>query len=222
MKRKEICKICSINFEVYNSRPKVTYCSIICKRLDYKSWHAISNGKYIFTKKVKLKKIRFKWFGATETEKVDRLAKIFNKHVIRQEGCWDWNGGLSRGYACMVFGEQYKFTGAHRISWRIHYGEIPEKLLVLHKCDNKCCTNPEHLFLGTHKDNVQDMISKGRNKVPFGSDHANSKLTVEKVLEIKKLLKIGVTMKRISKDYNISNGAICAIKMNKTWKHVII
>lgn len=85
----------------------------------------------------------------------------FWSFVIRQKGCWPWMGGINstgRG----IFWLNNETPKAHRISWIVHHGPIPKGKLVLHRCDNGRCVNPEHLFLGTHRDNTQDMIKKGR------------------------------------------------------------
>lgn len=84
--------------------------------------------------------------------------------------CWLWMGTLNRyGYGC--FSHENKRQSSHRASWEIYRGAIPDGLLVCHKCDVRNCVNPEHLFLGTPKDNMVDMINKGRQvrvtKVPY-------------------------------------------------------
>ena len=78
--------------------------------------------------------------------------------------CWEWKASLNRkGYGQFrIEGKVYK---AHRVSWVIHFGDIPLETLVLHKCDNSKCVNPEHLFLGTHMDNRIDAINKGRARI---------------------------------------------------------
>jgi hypothetical protein len=81
----------------------------------------------------------------------------------RPGGCWDWSGVImGTGYG--AFSTQYRKSDmlTHRLSWMLHCGPIPDKLLVLHKCDRRCCVNPDHLFLGTHKDNADDAMKKGR------------------------------------------------------------
>ena len=82
--------------------------------------------------------------------------------VEKTDSCWNWKASLKSGYG----GFQYNghFVRAHRASWHMHNGPIPEGIFICHKCDNPLCVNPEHLFLGTHRDNVLDAVSKGRFK----------------------------------------------------------
>lgn len=88
-------------------------------------------------------------------------ARFETKFVKNLEtGCWEWQMFLVKGYG--EFCINYIIYQAHRISYEIHVGEIPDGLQVLHSCDNRSCVNPNHLFLGTQQDNVDDMIAKGR------------------------------------------------------------
>lgn len=91
-------------------------------------------------------------------------------------GCWNWNGSTSRGYGH----KKLKGKGrlAHRLSYQLFNGEIPAGLQVMHKCDNRKCINPDHLTLGTNRDNQIDSMQKGRWKKPptlFGTDHPGFK-----------------------------------------------
>lgn len=98
-----------------------------------------------------------------------KLTKVsrerFWSKVSCSEGCWLWTGAKTeKGYG--VFGIGKETDKAHRIAWRLSYGPIPKCIFVLHKCDTPACVRPEHLFLGTNQDNVNDMIRKGRNSPP--------------------------------------------------------
>lgn len=86
------------------------------------------------------------------------------KYKINDNGCWIWSGSSKsgNGYGRVTYKNQY--IGAHRGSFIAYKGEIPKGMLVLHKCDVRMCVNPDHLFLGSQKDNIQDMLKKGRGR----------------------------------------------------------
>lgn len=88
-----------------------------------------------------------------------------SSYTVAENGCWVWNQAcFTNGYGAVkrVVNGQKRMWGAHRYQWAMYNGPIPDNLLVLHKCDNPRCINPEHLFLGTQFDNIRDMIAKGR------------------------------------------------------------
>lgn len=150
------------------------------------------------------------------------LKSGFEKHVIRKKGCWDWDGSF---YSVMGYGRfnfNKKMISAHRASWIIHYGDIPNGLCVCHKCDNPRCSNPEHLFLGTTQENNEDMMNKDRNPIlnKKGEENFCSKLTNENVVEIKKLLNTEFTQRRIAKKFNVERSTISNIKRKVSWKHL--
>ena len=109
-----------------------------------------------------------------------------------------------------------KKISAPRVSWIIHNGEIQEGLNVLHLCSNAICTNPQHLYLGTQKENVRDAVLAGRAK---GN---KSVLSRQQAIEIKKLIKEGFSIKYLSKKYNVNGSVISNIRRNKIWKHITI
>jgi len=105
----------------------------------------------------------------------------------------------------------------HRLAYEDWYGPIPKGMMVLHKCDNRKCYNPEHLFLGTAKDNAIDMVNKGRHNAGKG----NSKLTEEQVKEIRdKYIPWKYPTTRLAKEYDVDISTIHYIVHGKTWRNV--
>ena len=91
------------------------------------------------------------------------LTKKFEKSVVvATEGCWSWRGKVINNQGYPMVAHMGKLRLVHRVSWELHRGPIPRGLCVLHRCDNRMCSNPEHLFLGTHSDNMHDAWDKGR------------------------------------------------------------
>lgn len=145
----------------------------------------------------------------------------FWPNVNKTKTCWLWVGYVEpAGYGKMRVGS--KNMRAHRVSWELHNKPIPVGLCILHKCDIRNCVNPEHLFLGTHKDNMVDCVNKGRNACnPLkGEASPASKLKEADVREVKALLSSGESIASISRKYGVSTLPIFKIKHNKTWKHI--
>jgi len=151
----------------------------------------------------------------------------FWQSVTKSEGCWTWN--LSRDKD--NYGQFWVASGknrfrAHRFSWMLLNGDVPEGMCVLHHCDNPPCVRPDHLFIGTQKDNVADRDRKGRtnrwpNKARSGEKNPRSILTVIDVKKIRSLHKNGVPRKEILSQYTyMSHQAIDGVLYNKNWKHV--
>jgi hypothetical protein len=105
------------------------------------------------------------------------IDKRFWQYVNKTGDCWLWIGAKkATGYGYTSLSG--KGVRAHRASWEIHRGPIPDGLCVLHKCDNPPCVNPDHLFLGTQQDNMTDKYNKGRQNIPSGQAHYNCKLSI--------------------------------------------
>lgn len=156
---------------------------------------------------------------------VDPIARFFS-HVQKTETCWIWTSAVS-GFGYGVFGtyKPTKTNKAHRFSWEIVNGKIPDGMCVCHKCDNPLCVNPDHLFLGTKADNVHDMISKKRSAKNVwtkpGEGHVNSKLTNDDVLKIRGIYAAGnITMEKLGEAFGVTAANICSVVLRKTWKHI--
>ena len=146
-------------------------------------------------------------------EMKERLKKKMN---INDNQCWIWTGCLLHGYGIIrARGRNYS---AHRLSFELFKGINPGKNFLCHKCDNPSCINPDHLFQGNQHDNMQDAVEKKRMK--YGSNHYLSKLTELDLKEIKELLKIGFTQKRISEIFKVDPSSISKINSGKTWKNL--
>lgn len=147
----------------------------------------------------------------------DELKNFLLEHRnIKENGCWEWTLGTNGGYGIKrISGKAMK---VHRISAILYLGlGINSKLQALHYCDNPPCFNPNHLFIGTHADNMHDMANKNYMK---GVNNWRAKLTNQKVKRIKLMLSMGENYKNISKFFNVSHSAIWSILKNKSWKHV--
>jgi len=138
-----------------------------------------------------------------------------------KDDCWEWQGWINRYgyYAIRLTRTKAMNFEAHRISYFLTHGQLPENMVVCHTCDNRICVNPSHLFLGTYQDNSSDMVRKGRQVI--GENVKGAKLSETSVREIRKLLKDGVTKYRISKIFGVSPETITFVQKRATWKHVL-
>lgn len=140
--------------------------------------------------------------------------------ISDEDKCWEWQAGIgSAGRGNFSIGRE-NFS-AHRMSWMLTFGEIPDGLCICHHCDNGKCVNPTHLFLGTYRDNVLDMHEKGRDNILCGEDDPKSKLTEKQVLEIRNLWKPFIYSQfRLAKEYGVSRSTIEGILHRNIWKHI--
>lgn len=136
--------------------------------------------------------------------------------------CWLWKGStFPTGYGCISVTDtngKRRNRQAHRVSWEVYHGPIPDGMFVCHKCDTPPCVNPNHLFLGTSQENTEDKVNKGRQS--RGESHPSSKLSNEKVREIRKRHAAGETSASISRDFDVRPCTIDNVVHRRTWKHV--
>ena len=152
------------------------------------------------------------------------LAKVVR---VPFSGCWIFTGAANAfGYGIVGTGSRgMPNDRAHRITYKHFRGDIPAGMFVCHECDVPSCCNPEHLFLGTNQDNVNDMVKKGRNSKPprnphiTGSAHPGSKLTEAQAAEIRIMYLQGSTQKYIADQYGMAHQTISKIVNNKRYKN---
>lgn len=133
--------------------------------------------------------------------------------------CWEWTAYLNeKGYGNLFISGKRRY--AHRFSWWITNGPIPLGMCALHKCDNRKCCNPSHLFLGTKSENYHDMIVKNRDYrgTLYGEKHGNAKLTWGKVAEIRSRYRAGgVSQRKLAAEYGVAQPQIRRVVNNKGW-----
>lgn len=138
------------------------------------------------------------------------------------DDCWNWQDHCNKcGYGTIVIQRGSKL--AHRIAWELTHGPIPTGLCVCHSCDNPACCNPAHLWIGTHADNMQDMVRKGRSmNGPHGESVHTAKLTEAQVILIRDLYASRhYTQDGLAALFNVTQGNIKCIVNGGTWKHLL-
>lgn len=146
---------------------------------------------------------------------VERL--LSHAHPEPMSGCWLWDASTTRfGYGRL--GVERRVELAHRVAFRLLVEPIPPGLYVLHSCDVAPCVNPEHLYLGTHRDNMDDMKERGR--VALGARHSQAKLTADDVLSIREMVADGAPQHDIAEAYGISQGHVSNIARRVVWGHL--
>lgn len=150
------------------------------------------------------------------------LAWMFDRtHPEPNTGCWIWVAAIDHrhGYGAVKVGASVR--RAHRVAYQIANGvTIPSTFDVCHRCDTRCCVNPDHLFIGTRSDNMQDCIRKGRfSPIPIlaGECSPNSKLTEDDVRAIRLDPR---SQREIARSYGVDKGTIAHILHRKTWRHI--
>lgn len=148
--------------------------------------------------------------------------KRFMSYVSEDmDGCWLWQGEITKdGYGRFHYDSRKQ--RAHRFSYELFMGKIPNGLYVLHRCDNRKCVNPEHLFVGTQKENMRDCVEKGRFKTEFsrGSRNGASRLTEDDVANIKHRISKGEWQRRLADEFGVGKTTIWDIAHERSWAHI--
>lgn len=146
----------------------------------------------------------------------------FERHLDTSGACWLWTGSKNPNGG--DYG-RFRFRGkgalAHRASYQIYCGEIPDGMQVLHSCDNPPCVNPGHLFVGSQDDNIADMVAKGRQRGTKGIEHHGAKLSPEKAFFIRWHDAIGIRHKEIAETFGVTRPLISAICRNELWRQEV-
>ena len=160
-----------------------------------------------------------------EWRRIDTTEERFWSKVNKTDDCWLWTGKINATNYGQILSNG-KYIKVHRYSWVLHYGEIPEidgsdirGTCVLHKCDTPACVNPDHLFIGTHSDNMRDMASKSRGMSLKGSEIGTSKLSDKDVLEIRSKYP-SVMQSVLAEEYGVSQPVISKIVRRERWTHI--
>jgi len=136
-------------------------------------------------------------------------------------GCWEWQASRNKdGYGRLKIGRYDEL--AHRVSYTIHSGSIPQGRIVCHSCDNPGCVNPKHLWLGSCGDNTQDMMRKGRHRCAGSAGDSNPRavLSEKDAMQVIDLIKRGLNNKQIAARFGVAHSTISCIRRGKSWKHL--
>lgn len=135
--------------------------------------------------------------------------------------CWEWTGFIWKsGYGCFSVTHRISHR-AHRVSYEMTNGAIPQDAVIMHRCDNPSCVRPDHLVQGSSKDNTQDMLKKGRHTSPKGEDHGNALLSEELVLRIRALHATRtLTLAKLAEQCGVSKAAASKVVYRQTWRHI--
>lgn len=161
-------------------------------------------------------KIDFNYILPSGKNAKKSVRSVFQQSYKKSKGCWEWQGKkFANGYGCFYYLGKYLL--AHRVMWQMLFGKtIPRGMNVCHKCDNRACVRPSHLFLGSQKENMKDMIAKGRENPPTGINHYRCKLTDADVTEIRRLWnETKKTQKELANQFEVRMNQINRIINNK-------
>lgn len=148
-----------------------------------------------------------------KTVAASTVAERFWKRVVKGDGCWLWIGARTpSGYG------QIDKRGAHRVSWELHNGPIPEGLVVRHQCDVPPCVRPDHLLIGTQKDNMADKVARGRHT--HGTDVVTNKLTPQQIADMRDRYSAGEKQADLAKAFGVTQPHVSRLVRGDAWRHL--
>lgn len=196
-----VCPACGTTFEVEPKRAKQRCCSKHCAQV---------------------LRVRERGPMQVPTPASVRFWRLVDRRDESPETCWEWQGAYTRdGYG--KFGlHRHAGISAHRFAYTTAHGAIPEGLCVLHRCDNKRCVRPDHLFLGTKADNTHDMMAKGRKNQARGEGAGKAKLTEDAVRAIRRRAEADPQISRLAlaAEYGVDARTISEVIYRQTWRHL--
>src|SRR3990172_29465 len=227
---KKTCEYCHQTFEISRSRTARPGRGKFCSKACWRAYQRTSRprqttcqqcGKIFSASPHRIERAEAKhcshechWL-AQKRELVD----YFWSQIDQTGSCWLWIGPINSGNGYGRFSFEMREVYAHRVSYELHYGPIPTGRQVCHHCDNHLCVHPDHLFLGTQRENNLDRDFKDR--VRHGENHASAKLTEADVIAIREAYAANQTTYRaLAQQYNVSHGTISGIIGRRTWKRV--
>lgn len=166
---------------------------------------------------------RLQKYGSTDLPQKPTMLERLMRRVEKTEACWLWvGGGISGKRPRGSFSTPWTTTPS-RASWILHNGPVPAGLYVCHRCDNPLCVRPSHLFLGTAKENTQDMLQKGRHRASChaGEPNPNASLAAQQVIDIRRASAQGAETKTLARKYGVSVTAIQRIINGSAWRHLL-
>lgn len=164
--------------------------------------------------------MKSKFIGTNQFSGKPLDARFWEKVDVRSiDECWEWRGSRHHKWGYGHFRLNGKVESAHRVSWQMMNGDIPDGLVVCHNCDNPPCCNPKHLFLGTIADNNLDKKIKGRQDEK-GEKNGRAVLKSENIVYIRKQRKLGVSGAELGRMFNVTKENIYDICSGKRWSHI--
>lgn len=160
--------------------------------------------------------VRFCSHSCARKSQAQPIEQRFWPKVDQSGDCWTWRGSVDSGGYGTIKGATNQNLKAHRVSWVLAKGDIPRGLDVLHRCDNRRCVRPEHLFLGTDTENMADMVQKGRSAKLPGERNPAAKLTPEQVNEIRQSKEFSTTL---AARFGVHKETVGRIRRGLSWGH---